>query len=133
METKIVNGETVVLSAAEEAAFLAESDANLISITEETRVKGIKAEAKIRIVGLLPNCDYSNYVDKELNLITRNADLDDIVLNGGVLTAEQIAEKESYRVLKTKILDIRAMSNTAEINGDSLTTFQAALDLKGYL
>lgn len=132
MLTRIVNGETVVLSTEEEAAFLAESDANLISSTEETRIRGIKAEAKKRIIGLLPSCDYSNYVDKELNLITRNADLDDIVLNGSVLTTEQIAEKESYRVLKTKILDIRTMSNTAEANGDSLAAFQAALDLKGY-
>lgn len=136
MLTKIVNGEEVVLSAEEEAAIAAEWNANLIATTEEIRVKNIKEEADLRIALSIPDAvpptDKMKVYEKELNYLMLNAELDNIVINGGILDASQQAQKNEFIALKDKIKDIRAMSNLAEANGDSLVTFQTALDLKEY-
>lgn len=136
MLTKIVNGEEVTLSAEEETAIRAEWAEVDATQLEIARISDIKAEADLRIAssipGAIPPSDKMKVYEKELNALMLNAELDDIVINGGVLDATQQAQKIAFIALKDKIKDVRTMSDTAEINGDSIAAFQSALDLKGY-
>lgn len=135
MLAKLVSGIEVVLTPEEEAAQLAEWEANRIAITEERRIAGIKHEADIRIASLFPTptlTDKTRVHECELNHIMLNAELDYIVLTGGVLDAEQQATKDAFVLIKDKIKDIRTMSNLAEVNGDTVDVYIAALDAKGY-
>ena len=132
----MVDGEVVALTPEEEAAMIAEWDANSVETAEKNRIAGIKQEADtriaLRIPGATPPSDKVKVLEREMNLMMLNAELDDIVIKGGVLTAEQQADKDSFIVLKDLIKDIRDMSNLAEINGDSVDVFKLALDAKGY-
>lgn len=99
---------------------------------EETRINGIKDAAQARIIAQLPEGEPSNFMIKQMNMLMLNAELDDIVINGGVLTPEQQAMKSSFVTIKNAIKDIRAMSNAAEMAGDSVDKFNADMDAKGY-
>jgi len=136
MLAKVVNGVEFTLSAEEETALISEWDANLILSIEASRITDIKNEADLRIAMSIPDAapptDKMKVYEKELNLLMLNAELDNIVIGGGILDAAQQATKDAFILLKDKIKDIRAMSDSAEINGDTLATFQTALDLKGY-
>jgi len=99
------------------------------AIDEAKRIQDIKDEAQARIISRLPSGSPDNFVIKQMNIMMLNAELDDIVINGGTLTAEQGAQKAAFVKLKDEIKRIRSMSDDAEANGDDVATFQAALDV----
>ena len=122
----------VVLSVTEEKLFQDEWDANLITHVEDDRVAGIKAEARKRIIAQIPGGTLENYLEKENLLHAEYSELQDIVLEGGTLTVEQATYKADLKARFNVMRDIINMSDLSETNGDSIVTFQAALDLKGY-
>ena len=96
------------------------------------RINAIKLKAQEYIISQIPGATVVNYLIVEMNMLMSNADLDDIVINGGTLTSEQLTEKENFRTLKNVIKTIRTMSNTAETNGDSVAKFEADLAVAGF-
>lgn len=103
-----------------------------IYYNEIQRIQGIKDEAQARIISQLPEGSPDNFIIKQMNMLMLNAELDDIVINGGTLTIEQQALKDSFVSIKDAIKAIRDMSDIAEANGDSLVKFKSDLDLAGY-
>jgi len=133
MLTKIVNGETVELSAEEEAATIAEWDANLIATTEERRVQGIKAEANRRIIALDASWTVENHEQKQRNfLMAGTSALLNIAIafNSGVQNDvdSTIATGIALAEIVPKIEAIRNLSNLAEDNGDTIEQFILDLD-----
>lgn len=98
---------------------------------ESLRVAAIKEEAKLRIIKLIPGADINNYLLKENNIQARVTYLLRRELKTIIAPTETI-ELDEAEALWLTIADVRAISDAAEVNGDSLLTFQAALDLKGY-
>jgi len=129
MLTKMVNGVSVTLSAAEEAEIKAEWAANEIASSESARLKAISDEAGLRIAlmipGATPPTDKYKVLEREMNMVMLNAELDDIKIDGGVLTVEQQAQKAFFKSAKDKIKLIRDMSNAAELAGDTVDKFKA--------
>lgn len=134
---QIINNERVPLSAEDEAEFIARSNANAESALEARRMLAIKNESDLRIARIfIPRAtspvDKIKLYEKELNGMMQNAKLDNIVIGGGSLTAEQQATKATFEVMEATITDIRAMSDLAETNMDPIETYVSALDAKGY-
>lgn len=102
---------------------------------EAERIQNIKDEAGKRIKKNVPTAKASDskekLLEREVNLMMLNAELDDIKINGGSLDANQQAQKDAFIALKNLIKDIRAMADAAAINGDSLAKFISDLDAKG--
>ena len=125
----------VALTTEEQTAFDTESAQNAAEQLESSRVAAIKEESDYRIAKLF-GCprpvDKIKLYEKELNGLMQNAELDNIVINGGTLTAEQQTLKNSFNAMKDTIKDIRAMSDLAEANQDTIETYIIALDAKGY-
>ena len=109
------------------------NQASVDAIDEAKRVEAIKLEAQARIIAQLPDGSPDNFVIKQMNILMANAELDDVLINGGVLTPEQLSLKDSFVILKDAIKKVRDMSNLAETAGDSLDKFKADLDLEGLL
>lgn len=132
MLTKMVNGEEAILSPEEEAAIEAERAANAIEQAESRRVIGIKTEARSRIIKQIPGGTMDNYLEKENLFHAEYSELQDVLLEGGLLTTEQAAYKAELKAMFNVMRDIILMSNTAETNLDPVDTYIAALDAKGY-
>ena len=101
------------------------------AIDEAKRIQDIKDEAQARIIAQLPSGSPDNFVIKQMNIMMLNAELDDVVINGGILTVEQQALKGAFVTLKDNIKTIRSMSDAAELAGDSLVKFQDDLVIVG--
>lgn len=95
------------------------------------RKKEIKAEAQVRIISHVPEATAENFIIKELNLLMLNAELDKVVINGGVLGAQQLGLEATFIDIKDKIKTIRTASKDARTNGDSLEKFKADMDVLG--
>lgn len=101
-------------------------------VLEKIRVDAIKAEARQRIIKHIPGGTAENYLEKENLFHAEYSELQDILLEGGTLTAEQIAYKADLKARFNIMRDIIAMSNDAETNLDLIETYITALDAKGY-
>ena len=99
---------------------------------EAQRVSDIKNLTKEKIISLIPDASLENYLEKEMNLLMANAALDDIVITGGTLSAQEAAAKAAFRVLKDNIQILRTMSGDAEINNDTIKQYTTALTGAGY-
>lgn len=132
MLTKLIDSEVIILTAEEEAALLAEWAAAEASTREESRVTGIRREARKRIISLLPDRgDPANYLEMENNIQARVSYLQRKEYKATASAAE-LLELEEAESIWLKIEDIRALSDQAEANGDTLEIYQASLDAKGY-
>lgn len=107
------------------------TQAEIDAKVELDRVQTIKDEAQARIIALIPNANEENFIIKELNLVMLNAEIDKKRALGETLTTADLNSETLYVSLKDNIKTIRSMSDTAELNGDSLTRFQGDLTLAG--
>ena len=132
MLTKIVNGEKVTLTAEEEAAQIAEWDANKTTVTEERRLQAIKDESRSRIIAQIPGGTHHNYIEKENHMHGRHSKYLAMLQRGEVLTQAQADEMTMLESIFDVMDDIISMSNLAETNGDTVDVYITALDAKGY-
>jgi hypothetical protein len=122
----------VILSADEEAVLLAQWEDIETEKAEIKRIQAIKDETRARIIALIPGGTIHNYLEKENHLHAIYSELQDVIIDGGALTTEQATEKTFLKDTFHKMDDMIAMSNLAESNGDTIETYIADLDAKGY-
>ena len=96
------------------------------------RIEAIKTEARQRIINQIPGGTMENYLEKENYLHGMHSKYLSRKINGETLTTTEQTHMKDLEVIYDKLDDIIKMSNEAEINGDTLETFQLALDTKGY-
>lgn len=107
------------------------------TMDEAKRIQDIKDEANKRILALDPSWTVDNHEQKQRNDLMQGAgillNICKAIRSGVSLDIDDaIAIGDTAMIKAVKIEAIRTMSNDAENNGDSLLTFQAALDIAGY-
>jgi len=106
------------------------------ALTNSERKEAISKIAGKRIKSIVPTTKVkdSKYklLEREMNLVMLNAELDEKVLTGGTLTTAEQTKKDSFIALKDGIKQIRQMAKTAKTNGDSLDKFKTDLTTAGY-
>jgi hypothetical protein len=108
---KTVNRYIVEMSSSEKSAIdTAEVDSAKIS-----KISAIKASANSTILNKYPDWKQRNYTGSGVGLLTK-------LVEGGTLTAEEIAEREAIEGMSTWIKGIRDQSDIMEIDVNSMTS-----------
>ena len=85
-----------------------------------SRISEIKVLTQQKIYSFLPQW-------KQANLTARGLQLTKKLATGGTLTIAESTEVAEIEAMWTRVENIRAASNTAEANGDSVAQFETTL------